>query len=72
MDQKDPKHPPAQTLLMPNDDTVSNRYYGGRPPLLVPRGYTEVYRSAFWRLMASPPCRAAVAAGRTLTGIDRT
>jgi hypothetical protein len=63
MDVKDPKHPLAQTLLMPLDDTVSKRYYQGRPPLLVPDGYTEVFRSTYWRLMASPRCRADVRAG---------
>jgi hypothetical protein len=72
MDEKDPAHPLAQTLLMPVDDTVSKRYYQGRPPLLVPRGYTEVFRSTYWRLMASPRCRAGVLAGRTLTGIERS
>jgi hypothetical protein len=71
MDVKDPDHPLAQTLLMPVDDSVSNRYYGGKPPLVVPRGYTEVYRSTSWRLMASAPCRAAVGAGQTLAGIQR-
>lgn len=72
MDVKDPDHPLAQTLLMPVDDSVSARYYGGRPPLVVPAGYTEVHRSAFWRLMASPRCREAVAAGVTLSRIQRT
>jgi hypothetical protein len=72
MDEKDPAHPLAQTLLMPVDDTVSKRYDQGRPPLLVPRGYTEVFRSTYWRLMASPRCRAGVLAGRTLTGIERS
>jgi hypothetical protein len=72
MDEKDPKHPLAQTLLMPIDDSVSNRYYQGKPPLIVPRGYVEVFRSTYWRLMASPGCRAAVRAGRTLPHVDRT
>ncbi len=72
MDKKDPDHPLAQTLLMPVDDRVSNRFYQGRPPLIVPDGYAEVYRSRFWRLMASPRCRAAVSAGRTLVGIERS
>lgn len=71
-DVKDPAHPLAETLLMPIDDTVSKRYYQGRPPLVVPAGYTEVYRSTYWRLMASPRCRAAVRAGRTLRGVERS
>ncbi|MCW2957869.1 MAG: hypothetical protein JWP18_672 [Solirubrobacterales bacterium] len=71
MDVKDPDHPLAQTLLMPIDDTVSNRYYGGKPPLTVPRGFAEVYRSDSWRLMASPACRAAVDAKRDLPGVER-
>lgn len=72
MDEKDPTHPLAETLLMPIDDSVSNRYYQGKPPLIVPRGYVEVFRSTYWRLMASPGCRAAVRAGRTLPHVDRS
>lgn len=72
VDMKDPDHPLAETLLMPIDDTVSNRFYGGRPPLVIPAGYTEVFRSASWRLLASPRCRKAVAAARDIPGADRT
>lgn len=71
-DVKNPKHPLAETLLMPIDESVERRFYQGVPPLVAPAGYTEVYRSTYWRLVASPRCRAAVTAGRTLPGADRT
>ncbi|WP_354698715.1 hypothetical protein DSM112329_04406 [Paraconexibacter sp. AEG42_29] len=57
-DRHEKEYPVAQLLLMPVDESVERRYYQGVPPLVVPRGYREVFRSTYWRLMASPDCPA--------------
>ncbi|MCW3041592.1 MAG: hypothetical protein JWM31_3497, partial [Solirubrobacterales bacterium] len=56
-DRHDTRYPVAPLLLMPIDESVERRYYQGVPPLVVPKGYVEVVRSTYWRLMAGPPCR---------------
>lgn len=71
-DRHDFKHPIAELLLMPNDERVEKRYYQGVPPLVVPAGYVEVFRSTYWRLMASTRCRRAVLSGVPLANIERS
>ncbi len=56
-DRHDLRYPVADLLLMPVSTSVEKRYYQGRPPLVVPAGYREVFRSTYWRLVASPRCR---------------
>lgn len=57
-DRHDTRFPLAQLLLMPVDERVEKRYYQGVPPLIVPPGYREVFRSTYWRLMARRDCKA--------------
>jgi hypothetical protein len=57
-DRHQPDDPIGALLLMPVSTTVEKRYYQGRPPLIVPTGYREVFRSTYWRLMVSPSCPA--------------
>ncbi len=68
---KDPAHRLAETILFPRDRSIAVKYYNEVPSLTPPVGYETVFTSWAWRLYASPRCRAAVAAGRTLPGVDR-
>ncbi|MBI4897614.1 MAG: glycosyltransferase family 39 protein [Actinobacteria bacterium] len=68
---KDDAHPLAETILYPRNRSIAVKYYNEVPSLTPPDGYETVFTSWAWRLYASPRCRAAVEAGRTLPGVDR-
>jgi hypothetical protein len=69
--KSDPDHPLAETILYPANRDVAGSYYNRVPDLTPPAGYTSVYKTWAWQLYASPECRAAIASGKTVSGIDR-
>lgn len=71
MTKEDQKHQLAETILYPLNRAVASKYYNKVPSLAPPPKYTTVYASRYWRLYASPRCRASVTAGVTLPGVDR-